>query len=164
MTTTDATTTTTTLVVIPCAAAKHTGTHAARDLYASPNFAHTLRAAQLHATNAVDTHGQPTTAKVMILSAQYGLVELNQQLAAYDVKMGQAGCITAAGIAAQLMELAPAAIESLLPAAYRTGLQAAVAALNDDEDNGWIEFMDVYEAAPGIGYQRGVAGVLARLA
>lgn len=156
------TTATHTLVVIPCAAAKHDGSHAAADLYASPNFAHMLRAARAHAADAVDSYGNPTTARVMILSAQYGLVELDQVLASYDTKMGDKGCVTPAGVAAQLAELAPTAIEAMLPAAYRRTLAAAVEALNDDEDNAWIEFMDVYEAAPGIGYQRGVASQLAR--
>lgn len=152
-----------TLVIIPCAAAKVDGTAAARELYTSANFAHVLRSAEAHAADAVDSYGRPVAAKVMILSARYGLVELDTELAAYDVKMGDAGCITAAGIADQLAELAPTAIESLLPAAYRAALEDAVAELNDD-DNEWIEFMDAYEAAPGIGFQRGVASSLARYA
>lgn len=153
-----------TLVIIPCAAAKIDTAAAASDLYASNNFRHMLNAAVAHATDAVDTFGNTVEAKVMILSAKYGLVELDQVLAPYNTKMGDAGCITAAGIAAQLAELAPAAIESMLPGAYRRQLEAAVAELNDDEDNAWIEFIDAYEAAPGIGYQRGVASALARMA
>lgn len=150
-----------TLVVIACAAAKHEGTHAAAELYTSANFAHMLRSAQAHAADAVDSFGRPVEAKVMILSARYGLVELDQHLASYDTKMGDAGCITAAGVAAQLAELAPAAIESLLPAAYRRTLAAAVELSNEDDGNTWIELMDAFEAAPGIGYQRGVAAKLA---
>lgn len=153
-----------TLVVIPCAAAKHDGTMAAADLYSSANFAHMLRSARVHAADAVDSFGRPVQATVMILSARYGLVDLDTELASYDTKMGDAGCITAAGVAAQLAELAPAAIESLLPAAYRRTLEAAVAELNEDDANEWIEFMDVFEAAPGIGFQRGVASSLVRTA
>jgi hypothetical protein len=151
-----------TLVVIPCAAAKNDGTHAAADLYASPNFAHMLRSAQAYAADAVDSFGEPVQATVMILSAHYGLVALDQALATYDTKMGDAGCITPAGVTAQLAELAPSAIEALLPGAYFRTLAAAVELSNDDEDNAWISLLDAFEAAPGIGYQRGVAGQLAR--
>jgi hypothetical protein len=50
----------------------------------------------------------------------------------------------------------------MLPKTYRARLATAVAAVNDDEDNEWVELMDAYEAAPGIGFQRGVAGSLKR--
>lgn len=160
MTSTQATSTHT-LVVIPCAAAKLDGIHAAADLYTSANFAHMLRSAKAHAADAVDSFGRPVTARVMILSAHYGLVDLDQALASYDVKMGDAGCITAEGVAAQLAELAPTTIEALLPKTYRRTLAAAVEATREDDDNEWIEFMDVFEAAPGIGFQRGVASQLA---
>lgn len=151
-----------TLVIIPCAAAKLAGSHAAADLYASANFAHMLRSAQVHAADTAAALEVTTT--VMVLSARYGLVELDQVLANYDTKMGDADCITAAGVAAQLAELAPTTIESLLPSAYRATLEAAVDQLNDDEANAWIEFLDVFEAAPGIGFQRGVASSLVRTA
>lgn len=150
-----------TLVVVPCAAAKRAGSHTAAQLYTSPNFAYMLRCARVHAANAVDSQGQPVTAEVMVLSARYGLVALDQLLASYDVRMGDTGCITAAGIAAQLAELAPQAVEALLPGAYRRALAAAVELSNDDEANAWISFSDVFEAAPGIGYQRGIASTLA---
>lgn len=52
----------------------------------------------------------------------------------------------------------------MLPGAYRRTLAAAVELLNEDDANEWIGFADVYEAAPGIGYQRGVASALGRLA
>lgn len=151
-----------TLVIIPCAAAKVDGAATARELYSSANFAHVLRSAEAHAASTAAELG--VTTEVVILSARYGLVSLDQSLASYDVKMGDAGCITAAGLAEQVADLAPAVIESLLPAAYRDALAAAVAELNDDDANEWISFLDVYEAAPGIGFQRGVASSLARSA
>ncbi|AER47240.1 hypothetical protein SEA_WEST99_8 [Mycobacterium phage West99] len=143
------------LVVIPCASAKREGVHAAAELYTSANFANTLRNAQAIAADM-------DNAKVMILSAKYGLVDLDQELASYDTKMGDAHCITVEGLAAQLAEIAPEAIDMYLPGAYRRTLAAAVELLNDDEDNEWISMNDVYEAAPGIGYQRGVVGQLGR--
>ena len=149
-----------TLIVVPCAADKADRPVAARELYVSDNFAHALRAAELEAIDTERVCG--VSVKVMILSARYGLVELDQVLAPYDLRMGQAGSISAAGIAAQLAELAPSAVMSMCPAAYRDRLAAAVAESNEDEDNAWIEFIDTYEAAPGIGYQRGVASSLIR--
>lgn len=149
-----------TLIVVPCAADKAATPMAARDLYTSANFAHTLGAAELEAIDTVRVCGTSTT--VMILSAKHGLVALDQIVAPYDTKMGDEGDVDAATIAAQIAELAPRAIVSLLPSAYAARLTAAVAAVNDDEDNEWVELMDAYEDAPGIGFQRGVAGSLKR--
>jgi len=106
-----------TIIVIPCAAAKSATPAPARSLYTSFNFAHTLGAAELEAIDTERVCGTSTT--VMILSAEHGLVELDQVLAPYDTKMGQAGCVTPATIAAQLAELAPKTIVSWLPSSYR---------------------------------------------
>lgn len=149
-----------TIIVIPCAAEKAEIASAARALYTSANFANTLAAAELEAIDTERVCG--TSTKVMILSAKHGLIELDAIVAPYNTKMGEAGDIDAAAIAAQLAELAPSAIISLLPAAYRNRLAAAVAEINDDEDAQWIDMMDTYEDAPGIGYQRGVVGSLKR--
>lgn len=148
-----------TLVVIPCAAAKLDTAAAARDLYASDNFAHMLRSAQAYAADE-------DNAKVMILSAEHGLLDLDTVVAPYDTKMGDAGCIDADVVRAQLIELAPAAIVSMLPAAYYRRVWAAVSDINENgaDTDPWIDLMDAYEAAPGIGYQRGVASALARIA
>ena len=149
-----------TLIVVPCAAEKAATPMIARDLYTSANFAHTLGAAELEAIDTLRVCGNTT--RVMILSAEHGLVELDQVVAPYDTKMGDEGDVAAATIAAQIAELAPRAIVSMLPKTYRARLATAVAAVNDDEDNEWVELMDAYEAAPGIGFQRGVAGSLKR--
>jgi|tagenome__1003787_1003787.scaffolds.fasta_scaffold17785373_1 hypothetical protein len=67
-------------VVIPCAAQKRDGVHPARDLYTSSNFRNTLAAAEALA----GTEG----GRVLILSALYGLVEPDEHIHGYDVKMG----------------------------------------------------------------------------
>ena len=99
--------------------------------------------------------------KVMILSAEHGLLELDDKTAPYDTKMGQPGSISATEVRWQLAHLDPAAIVSMLPSAYATVLKAAVDSGND-RGTFDIDLMDAYEAAPGIGYQRGVASSLAR--
>ncbi len=147
------------LVVIPCAAAKVDHPAPAAELYASDNFAHMLRAAQATAADMGD-------AKVMILSAEHGLVELDQVLAPYDTKMGQRGCIGTELVIDQLVALAPASITSMLPTAYYQRVWEAVSIINTEgsDEDPWIDLMDAYEAAPGIGYQRGVASALVRIA
>lgn len=154
------TTTTTALVVIPCAAAKLDRPAPARDLYASANFAHTLRAAEAEATDHERMTGVPAT--VMILSAQHGLLDLDTIVAPYDTTMGDPGAVTADTVREQLA--GHTTVTAMLPAAYYRVLAAAVAANNDDDTAPWIELLDVYEAAPGIGYQRGVATSLVRTA
>lgn len=151
------TATATNIVVIPCGATKLDAPAAARDLYASPNFAHTLRSAETYAADA--------NATVMILSAEHGLLDLDTIVAPYDTKMGDAGCIDTDAIKAQLLDIAPATIVSMLPGAYYRRVWAAVTDINDNgaDTDPWIDLMDAYEAAgPGIGYQRGIASRVAR--
>ncbi|AYD82017.1 hypothetical protein I5G60_gp22 [Mycobacterium phage Saguaro] len=153
-----------TLVVIPCAAAKLDIAAPAAKLYDSPNFRHMLAAAQAQAIDTERVTGH--SAKVMILSAEHGLVELDQVLAPYDTKMGDAGQVTVTELVDQLVALAPQVIEAMLPTAYRRQLAKAVEFIREEGEDAdpWIDLMDVYEAAPGIGYQRGVASSLARTA
>lgn len=147
------------LVVVPCAAAKLDTAAPASELYASANFKHMLAAAKATAADMDD-------AKVMILSAEHGLVELDEVLAPYDTKMGKAGCIAVTELIDQLVALAPASITSMLPSAYYRPVWEAVTFINEEGDDAdpWIDLMDVYEAAPGIGFQRGVASSLVRIA
>jgi hypothetical protein len=148
-----------TIVVIPCAAAKHDAPAPAAALYNSANFAHTLHAAMGEAADTERVLGTPT--RVMILSALHGLLELDTVVAPYDTKMGDAGCIGAAALQAQLEQLDATTIVSMLPGAYYRALRAAVDAGNDAGTTD-IDLMNAYEDAPGIGYQRGVAGSLTR--
>lgn len=150
------------LVLVPCAAAKLDVPAAARDLYASANFQHMLRAALTEAADTTAVLGVP--ARVMILSAEHGLLELDTVVAPYDTKMGDAGCVTPAVLRDQLAATGATTVEAMLPAAYYDALAAAVADNNDDDTAPWIELLNVYEAAPGIGYQRGVASSLVRTA
>lgn len=152
------------LVIVPCAAAKLDVAAPAEELYASANFRHMLAAAKATAADTAALTGE--TAKVMILSAEHGLVELDEVLDPYNTKMGQAGCIGTELVVDQLVALAPASITSLLPSAYFQRIWEAVSFINEEGDDAdpWIELMDAYEAAPGIGFQRGVASALVRIA
>lgn len=130
--------------IVPCGAAKLDRPAAARDLYTGAHFANTLATAE---AMAADDDGI-----VLILSAKLGLIELDTVVAPYDVKMGDADAITPAGIrttadALGLEELDPE-LYALLPGAYYAALAEALAPLD-------MFAADVYEAAPGIGYQRG---------
>lgn len=135
-------------VVIPCAADKLAGTHAARDLYTSENFRGALAAAE---ALAADNDGQ-----VLILSALYGLVELDERITAYNVKMGTGhdAEVTAEEIADQLVELdATGDLHCMLPNAYLAKADAAARTV------GALVF-DLYEGDKNIGEQRRVARVL----
>jgi hypothetical protein len=149
------------LVVIPCGAAKLDSAAAARDLYASDNFALMLRAAEATAADDANYFGRET--RVMILSAEHGLLDLDAIVAPYDRKMGDAGCVGADKVAAELAAIGATTVMSMLPSAYARVLRAAVDA-NNDSDAEWVELLDVFEDAPGIGFQRGVAASLNRTA
>jgi hypothetical protein len=120
-------------------------------------FRHVLAAAEGEAAATAEALGVDT--EVMILSALHGLVALDEVLEPYDVKMGDSGSITAHQLAEQLgdhgIEYGDE-IYAMLPKAYYRVL-ATAAELADD-----IAVQNVFEAAPGIGYQRGVASSLLR--
>lgn len=145
--------------VIACGAAKAAAPRRARELYTGSAFRHFLGAAEAEAAATIRDLG--TDAKVLILSALHGLVELDETVAPYDVKMGAPGSVSAPVLAAQLLTLGIGQDDELcamLPKAYRELL--AEAALMADE----LYVSDIYEAAPGIGFQRGVASSLKRSA
>lgn len=146
--------------VIPCGAAKTTTPAAARDLYTGSAFRHFLAAAETDA--AATTRELGVRTEVLILSALHGLVSLDTVLAPYDVKMGDEGSITPEALAEQItargITYGVDEVYAMLPRAYR----AALAAASDLAEGPFVQ--DVYEAAPGIGYQRGVASTLVRLA
>lgn len=149
------------LIVIPCAAAKLPYSAPADRLYASSHFAYTLKAARSEAAETTRVCGQP--ADVAILSALHGLLDTQSVVAPYDLRMGQPGTITAMRLAAQLIARQPCEVVAMLPAAYRAALTEAIAIANDTGAAD-ITLLDAYEAAPGIGYQRGVAASLLRTA
>lgn len=145
--------------VIACGAAKATQPTRAADLYVSPTFRNTL--AKVTAEAALDDH-----ADVLILSARHGLLHLDQVVAPYDQRIDQPGRITAAQLAAQIADLdgntAGATLYGFLPRAYLRLLAEAVELVCDEADDDVVTVQDVYEAAPGIGHQRGVLAILAR--
>lgn len=136
----------TAIVVIACGAAKLDTTAPAGKLYTSEHFALMLRAARRVA--------EQQSGRVLILSALHGLVELDTELAPYDVKMGDAGSIASVDLAHQLAAIAPSTITTLLPRAYRAVLDEAARLA------GAPDLIDLFAEAPGIGYQRGVAARL----
>lgn len=143
----------TTYFIIPCGAAKTTHRAKARDLYVSVHFSHVLRAAEAEAAATPNS-------VVLILSAKHGLLHLDAEVDPYDVKMGDAEAITSEEVADTAADLGieyGAQVYGMLPNAYREVLAEALAA--DD-----VLVHDIYEAAPGIGYQRGVASALLRTA
>lgn len=134
-----------TTYVIPCGGAKLDTPAPAAELYTGSMFRHTLTAAQ-----AAPADGEQ--ARILILSAKHGLVTLDTVLAPYDQRMDQPGSITAAEIAGQALALGidwGSEVYALLPSAYYSRLDEALRTLDV-----WLQ--PVYEAAPGIGYQRGV--------
>lgn len=140
--------------IVPCGAAKATDPTRARDLYTSAHFQFVLRTAE---AMAAGDHNDGRPARVLIMSAEHGLVELDQVLAPYDTTMGDDDSIPAATVAAQAVALgiAPVAdddlgdeVYALLPGAYFERLSTALQAV-------YTYPQDVYEAAPGIGFQRG---------
>jgi hypothetical protein len=143
--------------VVPCGAAKLDWAAPARVLYTGSMFRHVLRAAEGEA--AATERDLGVDAEVLILSALHGLVRLDEVLEPYDVKMGDPGSITVEALAAQVPQVGMKwrdEVYAMLPKAYCARLTEA-AYLAD-----YINVQDVYEAAPGIGYQRGVASDLLR--
>lgn len=132
-----------TWVIIPCGAAKAPVECPARDLYVGGMFRNALDAAS---SDAFDTG-----ATVLILSALHGLITLDTVIAPYDVKMGDAGSVTADTVAAQATALGIQWLDEVyafLPGAYLRVADTALRSLD-------VYAQDVYEADAGIGYQRG---------
>lgn len=136
--------------VIPCGAAKLDHAAPARELYVSSMFRMALDAA--HAAVADDN------GRVLILSALHGLVELDDVLEPYDVKMGDEGCVTVERIVEQCEQLgltweARADVYAALPAAYFDKLDAALKSID-------VYAAPVYEATRGIGEHRKVCRIV----
>lgn len=149
------------LVVVACAATKREYPATAADLYCSNHFTFMLSAARSEAADTTRVCGKP--AGVAIVSALHGLVDLDTVIAPYDLKMGQPGACGPDLLAAQLCARRPDEIIAMLPAAYLKVLSAGVHIVNE-AGIADIVLMDAFEAAPGIGYQRGVAASLLRSA
>lgn len=130
--------------VIPCGADKATEPAPAREMYRGQMFRHTLASTEAMIAN----NGE--NARILILSARYGLLELDTVIEPYEQRMNQPGAITAEQLTAQALALGidwGVEVYAFLPRPYLARLDAALRALD-------VYVQDVYEAAPGIGYQR----------
>lgn len=135
-----------TWIIIPCGAEKLDAPAPAEQLYSSSSFRMALAAAKAQA--------EEEGGEVLILSALHGLVQLDQVIAPYDVRMGDAGSVGPELIAAQARALgivweARPDVYAFLPRSYFAVLDEALRA--DD-----IFAAPVYEATRGIGDHRGV--------
>ena len=136
-----------TVYVIPCSGAKRANASAARDLYCGTMFSHTLGCT---IAMAADDAG----ARVLILSAKHGLLELDAHVGPYEQRIDEPGAVTAETITRQALALGidwdrDSDVYALLPRAYYEVLDEALRALD-------VFPHDVYEATAGIGEQRRV--------
>lgn len=141
-------------IVIPCCARKMSAAAPAEKLYDSDHFRFTLRAARAHA--------EAVGATVWVLSARHGLVPLDRVIAPYDVTFGDPEAVTADWVYGQLCVFGISHVEALLPGRYLAVISEAVGRLH--RCGGVMRFVDLYAAAAGIGYQRGVLAQLLRRA
>jgi hypothetical protein len=140
--------------LVACSGPKLDRTAPAAELYTGTTFANTYATAcQLAAADRADGE----EARVLIVSARYGLVDPADVLAPYDVRMTDADAVTVEDLAVQMAARQLGSVYCLLPAAYWLAVWSAAEVANADDDaTGWIAPMDVFEAAPGVGFQRGV--------
>lgn len=79
------------LVIIPCGAKKHQSKTVAAKMYQGPYFKACLRYAQSIIRRD----------SILILSAKYGFLRLNQEIEPYELTLGDPGCVTAADLRKQ---------------------------------------------------------------
>ena len=144
-----------TVYVVPCGAAKLDHAAPASDLYIGGQFRYVLNAALELADGDRN--------RVRILSALHGLLELDTVVAPYDVKMGQAGSITARKVRGQLNAIkrnTDLHLVALTPNAYSNKLTAAV---NDaTQPMQGVRLTTAFAGSRGIGEQRGRVAELVR--
>jgi hypothetical protein len=142
----------TTYFIIPCGTEKATEPAAAADLYTSAHWRYVLDSV------CVEAAVTPGHCVVLILSAKHGLLPLDQVIAPYDLRMGDEGCVTVDQLAEQCKALGLAYDEAAetYPEIYcflgMDYFRPLDEALRRDD----VYAFNVYEAAPGIGYQRRV--------
>lgn len=132
--------------VIPCGGAKEDHPTLARHLYTGAMFRQTLASVQAMADGE--------DAQILILSARYGLVRLDEVIAPYEQRMDRRGRVGADTITIQAMMYGLTDVYAFLPGAYFTALDTALRPLG-------IYPQDVYEGTGGIGDQRHVNKVVA---
>lgn len=142
-----------TIIVIPCGASKGATAAKARDLYTGAMFKHTLAAAE---AIAADVPGS----RIVIMSARYGLLDLETVVEPYDQRITDEGAVTAGIVAMQASTFGidfegEADVFALLPLTYYRVLDAALRQLD-------VYAQNVYETAAGIGEQRNINRLAAR--
>ncbi len=142
--------------VVPCGAKKLDRPAPAVEMYVGSMFRHTY-------DNAVrsgrkDEAAGCGPARVLILSARYGLITPDQVIDPYDVKMGADGSVSAEMLTWQAWTLGidwGASVHAMLPRAYFAQLDRALRPLD-------VYAQDVYEGCIGIGEQRRVNASVGR--
>jgi hypothetical protein len=117
-------------------------------------FRHAL--ANVERLAAMDEDEGRGPARVLILSALRGLVELDAVIEPYDLRMGAPGSVTAEQLAGQAQALGidwGSDVYAFLPRAYLARLDEALRTLD-------VYVQDVYEACGGIGEQRRVLSIV----
>ncbi len=150
--------------VIPCGGSKLDRPAPARELYTGSMFRHTLTVASRAAADDMASGRGP--ARVLILSALHGLVELDTVLAPYDLKMGRPGSVDVATLMRQAEEFGmgwgpgdddgPGEVYAMLPRAYYAALSEALQQL-------YVYPQDVYEACSGLFDQKVVNAHVGRI-
>lgn len=135
------------VAVIPCSATKLDRPAPAAELYAASAYFRGALAAALAETD-----------EVYVLSARHGLVALDEVLAPYDVRMGDAGSVTELDLAAQALALGldgeRTEVYGFLPNAYFNRLDGALRMID-------VYATPVYEATIGIGEHKRVCKIVA---
>lgn len=135
------------VALIPCGSEKADHACRAGDLYTGSTFRMALAAATSDAVEA--DH-------VFIVSAKHGLISPDQIIEPYDVKMGDAGSITADEIARQIVAagIDDAEVYAFLPVAYFTVADKAFRSVDS-------YIADVYEGdRRGVGDHRHVCKIV----
>ncbi|MEU5163392.1 DUF6884 domain-containing protein [Streptomyces sp. NPDC020875] len=135
------------LVIIPCGSAKLDRKAAAGELYVGPYHRSCREAA-----DALTADG----GTVLILSALYGLVTLDQEIEPYDLRMGQLGSVTVEKLREQARELGVDGAQEVVILAGETYTAAALEV--------WPDAATPLAGLGGLGYQRQYLSMLAKRA
>lgn len=135
-----------TVYVVPCGADKLDRPAKARELYIGSMFKTALRSAEALGDG-----------EIFILSALHGLLHPDDWVEPYNTKMGDKGSVSPATVRQQASKRfgwrSPMNVHTFLPKKYFAVLDKALKPLG-------IYAQDIYEADPGIGYQRGTCRVI----
>ncbi|MGY1548261.1 DUF6884 domain-containing protein [Streptomyces sp. MN6] len=125
------------LVIIPCGSAKLGHKAPAGELYVGPYHRSCREAA-----DALTAEG----GTVLVLSARYGLVSLDQEIEPYDLRMGQLGSVTVEQLREQARDLGVDAAENVIILGGEAYTNAALQV--------WPQAATPLAGLSGMGYQR----------